>query len=443
MPVRRRGSLLAGAVAWAGLCSGLGCQSVPAQSESPAPRPAQESTSHSWFGLRHADPNLKSAQTSAKPPARPKPDAEDPQDAPQRPVSPVSLMRPVAVRGVSAAPGEHGFADPWRPDAPTSPPADPGVVQAGGLSQEYPPLVNTSNAFDPGPNGPEIQPAGSASPGDSDGDKPAVSVAHPIPAGSAPAEKQVAPAVFIGPPKPLAPPHPGAPVPKEFEKRSLSSYVIEPPDILLVQGTPAIGLKSQPLAGPHLVRPDGTIGLGIYGSVFVAGMTIDMAKSAIATALKQRAAKDLTEEQIQLELQVDVIGYNSKFYYIITDGGGYGQQVFRVPCTGNETVLDAISQIGGLPVVSSRKRIWVARATPYEVKHPKILPVDWKAITQYGIAATNYQIFPGDRIFVNSDPLIQTNSFLNKLLSPVERVLGTVLLGATTVTAVKTASHTP
>ena len=78
---------------------------------------------------------------------------------------------------------------------------------------------------------------------------------------------------------------------------------------------------------------------------------------------------------------------------------------------------------------------------PLRGQHPKILPVDWKALTQYGIAATNYQIFPGDRIFVHSDPLIQTNSFLNKLLSPVERMLGTVLLGATTITAVKTASH--
>ena len=45
---------------------------------------------------------------------------------------------------------------------------------------------------------------------------------------------------------------------------------------------------------------------------------------------------------------------NSKVYYIITDGAGSGEQVFRFPVTGSETVLDAISQIGGLPPVSSK-----------------------------------------------------------------------------------------
>jgi polysaccharide export outer membrane protein len=100
---------------------------------------------------------------------------------------------------------------------------------------------------------------------------------------------------------------------------------------------------------------------------------------------------------------VDVIASNSKFYYIITDHGICGQKVQRFPCSGNETVLDAISQIGGLPATCCPNQIWVARATPAaESAHPKILPVDWRAITQYGNAATNYQIFPGDRIIVLS-----------------------------------------
>jgi polysaccharide export outer membrane protein len=311
----------------------------------------------------------------------------------------------------------------------------PGPAQPMGL----PPTDLPDSWADESARQPAGQPPEQPTPWAADGPPP--NRAQAIPA-QAPGAKKVTQAVLLLPPKPMHhPPYPGCPVPKEFAKRSLSAYVIEPPDILLVEGTPAVGLRAQPLTGPHLVRPDGTIGLGIYGSVYVAGMTIDMAKAAVAAVIKQRAAKDLTEEQIMLELQVDVLAYNSKFYYIIMDGGGYGQQVYRLPCTGNETVLDAISQLGGLPTVSCNKRIWVARATPYEAKHPKILPVDWKSLTQYGVAATNYQIFPGDRIFVHSDPLIQTNSFLNKLLSPVERVLGTVLLGATTVTAVKTASQ--
>ena len=60
------------------------------------------------------------------------------------------------------------------------------------------------------------------------------------------------------------------------------------------------------------------------------------------------------------ELSVDVVAYNSKVYYIITQGAGLGDNVRRLPVTGNETVLDAISQINGLSQVSS-KNIWIAR----------------------------------------------------------------------------------
>jgi polysaccharide export outer membrane protein len=266
---------------------------------------------------------------------------------------------------------------------------------------------------------------------------------------------------------PVAPP----PVPREFAKRALSPYVIEPPDVLLVQGTAAITLPTQPLAGQHLVRPDGSIGLGIYGSVFVAGMTLDQAATAIASVLQQsfkqapepeapkgddkdekknlmneirdqyKRVKALTVEQIKMELQVDVLAYNSKFYYVITDGGGFGEQVYPIPITGNETVLDALSKINGLPPVASKKNIWVARATK-DCHNPTILPVDWCGIAQRGCAATNYQIFPGDRVYVKADGLIRADSFLAKFLSPVQRVLGTTLLGSSTVNSIKSGSNT-
>ncbi len=44
------------------------------------------------------------------------------------------------------------------------------------------------------------------------------------------------------------------------------------------------------------------------------------------------------------EVSVSVFSYNSKVYYVITQGAGMGDGVFRFPVTGNETVLDAVSQ---------------------------------------------------------------------------------------------------
>ena len=47
-------------------------------------------------------------------------------------------------------------------------------------------------------------------------------------------------------------------------------------------------------------------------------------------------------------VSVDVYAYNSKVYYVITQGAGFGDNIQRFPVTGNETVLDAISQVQGL-----------------------------------------------------------------------------------------------
>jgi polysaccharide export outer membrane protein len=227
-------------------------------------------------------------------------------------------------------------------------------------------------------------------------------------------------------------------VPKEFAKQSLPPYVVEPPDILLIRAVPAVSLATQPLDGQHLVRPDGSIDLGIYGTLWVAGLRVEQVAEAVAQLLKVRVEKnkDLSLEQIRLGLQVDVLAYNSKWYYVITDGGGYGEQVTRVPATGNETVLDAISQIYGLPPVASKKKIWVARAVPGHAA-PNILPVDWCGITQRGEAETNYQLFPGDRLYVASDHWIATDSWLAKRLAPVERLLGVTLLGSSTVNSIR------
>jgi protein involved in polysaccharide export with SLBB domain len=236
-------------------------------------------------------------------------------------------------------------------------------------------------------------------------------------------------------------------VPKEGKKRAFSAYIVEPPDVLAIELTPDLQEKAMPITGPHLVRPDGTVGLGAIGSVFVAGMTLSDAKLAIAQAIfrtrrqtpKKKEDEDKpapTLDDILAGLKVDVQAYNSKWFYVITDGGGYGAQVYRIPCTGNETVLDAIAQVQGLPAVASQKKIWLARSTP--AGHaPFILPVDFHAVAMAGSAATNYQVFPGDRLFVHSDPRIRVSSHLEKILAPVDRVLGTMLLGTGVINSIK------
>lgn len=185
----------------------------------------------------------------------------------------------------------------------------------------------------------------------------------------------------------------------------------------------------QQTRGEHLVGPDGTISLGTYGDVYVAGMTRCAARRAIE--------EYLSHFLLNPEISLSVYAYNSKVYYVITDGGGYGQQVYRFPSTGNETVLDAISNITGLPAVASKKKIWLARPAPPCHDCDQILPIDWKAIVEGGSTKTNYQVLPGDRIYVKADCLIQLDNTLAKIFAPIERVLGITLLGSTTVNSIR------
>ena len=182
---------------------------------------------------------------------------------------------------------------------------------------------------------------------------------------------------------------------------------------------------AQHIAGQHLVRPDGTVALGIYGSVYISGMTLDAARRHIERHLSQHIYNP--------EVTVDVLSYNSKVYYVVTDGAGAGEQVYRFPCTGNETVLDALAQINGLPQVASKKHIWIARPAPPELGQEQVLEVDWDGIVRGGQSKTNFQILPGDRLYVRADDLVSFDTAIAKITAPLERIAGFALLGNGTV----------
>lgn len=189
----------------------------------------------------------------------------------------------------------------------------------------------------------------------------------------------------------------------------------------------------QQIRGLHIVRADGVVGLGSYGEVSVVGLTIAQAKEALEAHL----SKYFRDPEVAL----DIVGYNSKVYYVVFEYGGAGQQVVRLPATGNETVLDGIAQVNGLPTVADPKRICLSRPGP-EGCAPQMMPVDWRAIIQDGDTRTNYQILPGDRILVKAYPLVETDVKLARVISPIERLFGITLLGSSTVNSIRTNGKT-
>jgi polysaccharide export outer membrane protein len=460
MPVRSRGSLLAGTATLAGLLLvGVGCHSSPSDHDSfsmsgnggqPANGQPSLGGTPVMMGMEPGQQAFRYVPSSSSAPAsgpmrlQPVPAAQSPANNPTVIASSWQPVQRVSAEQPASGPELNGNA--------LAPAAPPGAMAPGMISRvpagDAPPV-------DPG-NG--VPPNGNTS----------LHAPRPL------ASSTQAPPLMVqdGPTPPPNGPHgPGDDVPREFDKQALPPYVVEPPDLLLIQASDRVTLSLQRIEGQHLVAPDGTINLGIYGTVRVAGLNLAQIADAVANRLleimpglargeverdpetgkpeidpKTKKTTPIkwgdrfsTIELIKKEMQVDVLSYNSKYYYVITDGGGYGQQVYPFLITGNETVLDALAKVNGIPAVGSKKKVWLARATrPGQA--PKIMPVDWCGVAQRGQADTNYQLFPGDRVFVQSDAWIRTDTWLAKRLSPLLRGFGATLLGASTVNTIKLGS---
>ncbi len=211
----------------------------------------------------------------------------------------------------------------------------------------------------------------------------------------------------------------------QAEIRKRLAQVVENPDVSI---SLAFASGSQQISGEHLVGPDGRVNLSTYGQVYVAGLTVEQARNAIE--------KHLSNYLEDPQVAVDVFAYNSKTYYVITEGAGQGDDVQQFPITGNETVLDAIAHVGGLSQLSST-RIFIARPAPNGVGCEQVLPVNWQEISRGGSTATNYQLMPRDRLYITGDPMIKFNSLVIKYTQPFERMFGFTGVGVGVLNQIK------
>lgn len=177
-------------------------------------------------------------------------------------------------------------------------------------------------------------------------------------------------------------------LPRELKKEPLPAYVVEPGDVLLVQ---PVDLDSPVrLPGDQPVLPDGTINLGRYGHLIVAGKTVPEIEAMVRAAVSAQT-KDAGFISVRLVSRV------SKVFYVVGEVNSPG--AFQLQ--GRETVLDALMVAGGLNDRASPDKIILSRPTNPGCCRV-VLPVCYRNIVQLGDTTTNYQIAPGDRIFVPS-----------------------------------------
>jgi protein involved in polysaccharide export with SLBB domain len=177
-----------------------------------------------------------------------------------------------------------------------------------------------------------------------------------------------------------------ADLPRELDKHILPPYVVEAGDVLLVH---PMDLDSPVrLPGDQPVLPDGTINLGKYGLLVVAGHTVEQIQAMVQATV----AAQLPNAGF---ICVRLVTRQSKVYYVLGDVNAPG----AYPLQGRETVLDGILTAGGLTERASRRNIILSRPTGPNCGRI-VLPICLREIVQLGDTTTNYQLAPGDRIFV-------------------------------------------
>lgn len=186
-----------------------------------------------------------------------------------------------------------------------------------------------------------------------------------------------------------------APSSRELARELLPTHHVQPGDTLLVQ---PVELDAPVRLPPdQLVQMDGTIDLGVYGRPVVAGKTLAQIETQIMELIKAQ------DKGKGFAVTVRLIGRPSAVFYVLGEVNAPG----AFPLTGRETVLDGIIAAGGVTRRASLGNIVLARPTAPDGCRI-VFPVCYQQITQLGDTTTNYQLQPGDRVFVPSKTMLES-----------------------------------
>ncbi len=119
---------------------------------------------------------------------------------------------------------------------------------------------------------------------------------------------------------------------------------------------------------------------------------------------------------------VDVTTYNSKRYSVTGDVAKPGS----FPITGHETVFDALNYAGDFIPSADQENIRLVRPARGG-KSEKIYKIDYRGIVEKGDKRLNYQLFPGDRLVVGRNRMIQNTIMIDRLAASFQTLVNSSL----------------
>jgi protein involved in polysaccharide export with SLBB domain len=159
-------------------------------------------------------------------------------------------------------------------------------------------------------------------------------------------------------------------------------YTLGCPDVLdiFVAGRPE-------LSGRRTIGPDGTVDLGIAGSVRVEGRTPAEAAALIAGQAHAPGSS----------VRVHVAQFKSQEVYLSGPGVGLPR---AVAFEGQETVLDLLQRVGGVTPSAAPGEVYVVRSHVAQGERPEVFHVDLRGIVLKKDQRTNVRLEPFDQVYV-------------------------------------------
>ena len=183
-----------------------------------------------------------------------------------------------------------------------------------------------------------------------------------------------------------------------------TKYRVAPPDVLLISVRPEPGITRE-----VLIRPDGRISFDLIGEVDVEGKTIEEVQKEINARIEQF----IVHPDVTVILQQS----SSRVYFVL----GEVMRPGTYPLIGHVTAVQALGGAGGGTRFSSLGNARLVR--PSEGRGLRY-HVDFTAITRSGDAATNYELQPGDVIYVPPTISAKIGFAIGVIFFPIQQLIG-------------------
>ena len=184
-------------------------------------------------------------------------------------------------------------------------------------------------------------------------------------------------------------------------------YHVAPPDVL------TISIRPEPeITRDVLVRPDGRISFDLIGDLFVQGKTLEEIR------------RDITDQAEKFILQPDVTVIlsesNSRQYYVFGEVESPG----AYPLVGDVDMVNALASAGGPTQYAKLDAAWLVRPTEGE---SVTYQVNFEEITRLGDATTNYELQPGDVVYVPPVLMVRIGYVVGQIFFPVQQIIGLIV----------------